>query len=379
MRLAVVIVVLVAVRAEAHAQTRIRASTKLTCACPAEVRVPERGATGLPANAKLWRIDRFGAVHYPTRVPTRQLMGVHVRDRVPATAGEPDTNAPAAPRDVTVTMWARGWSASPLSTTSWMSIAGLSIDAFHDDDVALVRIDIRDDHGIVSLLTTPDRALLCDADFYVTRDDAIVEVRAIDLAGNESEPTTIGVVIGPASLHEYTCTPGGARYSEPCRREHDDRAGCVQHRKVYGDRAGILIGCYVLFLLGWMTLVGVRGGRMLTYPVEPIGRLIAEGVAHRMLRWYVTSTAMLVLGSVGLYAAGASAAPWVLAPLGVAAIVRLLRARRLQRLLEDPQAVTVRREKWLVVQTPGEMAKLRATNADFVEAARSGIPRSEVR
>jgi hypothetical protein len=378
MRLAVVIVVLVAVRAEAHAQTRIRASTRPTCACPAEVRVPERGATGLPANAKLWRIDRFGAVHYPTRVPTSQLMGVHVRDRVLGTAGEPDTTVPAAPRDVTVTMrgWGSDWATSPLDKSSRLDISAVRIQAKYDDDVALVRIDIRDDDGIVSLLTTRARAHLCNADFYVTRDDAIVEVRAIDLAGNESEPTTVRVVIEPGSRHEGLCRPDGARYAE---YGHAGLSHCEQRYGELVNDAGMLVAFYMFFFLGWMTLHGVHSGRMLTYPIEPIGRLVAEGVAQRMRRWYMTSTALLVLGSVGLYTAGVTIVPWLVPPFALAAVVRLVRARRLQRLLEHPQAVTVRRENWLGVQTPDARAKLRASNADFVEAARSGIPRSEVR
>src|SRR5687767_3002535 len=101
------------------------AAKRVMCACPSRVIVPHDGAT-VPQNGKIWVLSHLGAVHYPQRVPLRDLMGVEAHDdffanvRVTKT-DTVDNAAPAMPKNVSVSVFA---TAGPYTEVTSLSVYG---------------------------------------------------------------------------------------------------------------------------------------------------------------------------------------------------------------------------------------------------------------
>lgn len=369
MRFAVVCLIVATFAGEAHALMKKTAS----CSCPVSITLPAPGVTGVPTNAKIWVTSADNSRHYPSRVPTAELSGVQVisPDLAPnddysdgrflvnfSTSSERDDKPPEAPVGVIAYL-------ATVDASTYSEVATLSMHGQFDPETALVRIDIRGRLGVVTMLTTPRWLYVCDPGFWIGDRHVTVEVRSIDLAGNESAPfvieTDVKVELGPDV--RLRCS-GSA---EP----H------VRHDHGFGIVLGVF--SYLLFLLGWVIFLLVRTARAKRYPAEDISRLVAECVAGRMQRWYAVWTAILVAGGIGLHAAGSTIVPLLLTPFVLAALIRLHQARKISRMLEHPGAVATRRAVWLFVQTPDDIAKLRASRSDFEQAKRAGVPTSIAR
>ena len=206
-----VLAVLVVAAGDAHAK-------RVSCACPTVVTVPERGAANVPTNAKLWSFGSPGPHRYMTsdgvEIPNVQTEAPFLQPNQPykndgwmmdfTTGNGPDEVAPAAPTDIYASI-----------TTSAMDahVDALSISARLPDDAALVRIDLRDTAGItMRLLTTPRRMYLCQpSGFVITPGKVHVEIRALDLAGNQSPPvaTEIETTVLPGLDPDLDCRGGG--------------------------------------------------------------------------------------------------------------------------------------------------------------------------
>jgi hypothetical protein len=349
-----VLVGLVVLAGHAHA----RALPDPTCACPTRLVLPERGTAAVPPNARSWVVEAHGAVHYPARVPADQLMGVTATDDSSiATRSDRDDVPPAAPRNVTIAIE---------STGGYADVESIALQGDFDPDTALVRIDIDDGSGVVSMLTTPWRLNLCEPGFQLASRFVTVEVRSIDLAGNESAPhVTRRITAVPGDEAERLHCSLGSEYPE---RHH--RCGTI-------FIAYFVIGIPILFVL--LLVLLVRGTVAKRHVAEELSRLVADGVVRRLLRWNVVWAAMLVGGAIGMNAAGSDAIPAGLSVLIMTALYRLHRTRQIQRMLEHPAAVATRRGPWLFVETPERVSKLRASNADFEQAKRTGVPTSIAR
>ena len=69
-----------------------------------------------------------------------------------------------------------------------------------------MRIDIRDDAGIVSMMLSPQRLELIDPGFWLAGRILTVEIRSIDLAGNESTPFITRVLADVSDTQYEYCT-----------------------------------------------------------------------------------------------------------------------------------------------------------------------------
>jgi hypothetical protein len=331
------------------------------CACPARVVIPERGATNVPINAQIWVLgedrrgrhplvsERFERELAPNATFRDDTIGVEF-----TTSGERDDTPPAAPRDVRVSITTNEFSPYP-------KVASLGVSGHYDPDTAMIEIAIREgDRVPVYVPTTPDRLFLCNLGFRLAMKKVTVSIRAWDHAGNQSSP------------FETTAEVTYVRERQaPCG---DDSALFVPRHRGHAYEMLLYLFFYVPFLIGWGVFLIARGAMAKRSPAEDVSRLVAEGVARRVLRWYVTWAAMLVVGIIGLLAVGSAAVPAGLGPFAIAALIRLQHARSVQRMLDHPAAVTTRRGRWLFVQTPDEVQALRAGDQDFVQAKRAGIP-----
>lgn len=351
---------------------------RISCECPAQIALPD-AAMALPNNAKAWRISEHGAVHYERHVPTAELMGVYV-DALPAdhaVTGELDTTPPPAPTDATVSLTALpAAEGSFAAATGFTYISTLSVFAGFDNhesiyETALVRIDIHDDFGIVSLVTTPSRRYLCEPGFFVSSRTLRVDVRAIDLAGNESAPFSTIVNVERAQQPERSCDrTAGAHGFGPDAIDDDS------HHHGHGFALLFLFLMYPLGLIAWLVIVLVRRAAVRREPAEPISLLEAEEVTRRLLRWQVIWSALLLLATLAVVARVDDDfwilfAPWLFSAFG-----KLFLQRRALRLLDRPEADAARRGRWLVVTSLQSSALVRAADIDFVVAKKRAVPTS---
>lgn len=340
----------------------------VSCTCPTTITVPEQGATNLPSNAKQWLIQGIGAQRYATRAPTGSLSGVTISRLAfdaPTDATAPDTTPPAAPQNVSfsIGMNVPDYASRDLQTPE------ITIAAFgrYDDETALVRIDIHDRDGVVTLLTTPRRLYLCNPDVVIQGDKIDVEVRSIDIAGNESEPFTTTVDVMATAGSDNRCGVAGGH-----RHMHE-------HHHGHGFEILFLLMLYPAGLIAWLVIVLVRRASLKRHVAEPVSLLAAEHVTRRLLRWQIIWSAMLLAGTL-LSVAYIDDDYWIFfAPFLFSAFGQLFLQRRVLTLLERPEADAARRGPWLVVTTLKDSGAVRAADIDFIVARKRGIPTSTVR
>lgn len=327
-----------------------RAIRPVECACPARVVLPHRGANGVPTNTKVWVLGPEGLeILSPNLDP-----GAHYHDAdrgvVFTTGASRDDVAPEAPRDVHVTIAGHG--------ADEIVIDSVALYGMYAPDTALVRVEIVQNGWAEVLTTTADRLFLCEPTLRLRPGSASITIRAIDLAGNESEPymTTTNVLV----TNEFTRSCSG-----PVDHGHESHA----HRLL--PLGVLLIG---LALIGGLVFLAVRRASKKYGPGEPLSLLVAEGVTRRLLRWFVLWSAMQIAAVLGLFAAGATALPVGIAAATTVTLLRIANARRLLRLLDRPGALAVRRGRKLTVVAGTASASLRASNQDFVQAERAAIP-----
>jgi hypothetical protein len=187
------------------------------------------------------------------------------------------------------------------------------------------------------------------------------------------------------AAHEAACAPAGdAMIVNGVVQAPDCALGPTADLEPYhGVRCGMIVVVYAffygIFLLCWAAFVAGRAGLVKRYPPQPVSLLVAEGVTTRQLRWYALWATMQVVGVIGLSAADSDGLAIMLAPFAFTTLVRLALARRVRRMLERADTTAARHGRWLVVTSPDASAKLWASNQDFVQAARAGIPRSIAR
>jgi hypothetical protein len=358
---------------------------RVSCTCPTEITLPERGATGVPINTKIWKVHTIAAVNNAARFPATALQGVQsfANDLPPnaefrldqvgvqfTTSGVRDDKPPVPPNGVYVSLVSAG---SPVPGMGFR-IASLTTYGLYDEDTALVRVDIRDELGVTTLLTTPGRVYLCDPNLYVTTDHVEIEVRAVDLAGNESVPFIVATDVVHTPQAEPTCPStsiGTAAHDEEYRR----------HRHHHGHGFEILL-LFLLFpcgLIAWLVIVLVRRASINRTLAEPVSLLAAEAVVRRLIRWQVIWSAMLIAGTLAV-TTGIDDDLWIFfVPWLFSSFGQLWLQRRALRLLDRPETDAVRRGRWLVVTTLKSSVTVRAADIDFVVGNRRAIPTSVVK
>lgn len=335
------------------------------CTCPTEINLPSPGATTLPKNAKRWHIGAFGGVHTRTVVPTADVLGV--RRTEPAANEWPDielTEAdhvpPAAPDDVTVSISLVD-DVGPYHSLNLLAVGGR-----FDLDAALLRIDMRDPDGVVSFITTPRAARLCVPGAQLLGKEFSVDVRTIDLAGNESVP--VAAHVSTSLVPQAT--------AESCSSEQRE------YREAYGPCVPLFLGpvlVYIIGLVAWILVLAVRGGGARSTPGERITILAAEEVLRRLVRWERIWAAMLLVAILGLYYSGEELFAGLLGPVGIVALCRLFVYRWARSLLDQPDATVVRHGRWLCVTAGRDFRLIRASKRDLAAGQRASIPRSVAR
>ena len=339
---------------------------RVMCACPQTVIVPHDGAT-VPQNGKIWVLPHLGAVHYPQRAPLRDLMGIQAHDDFYANVRVTKTDAvdevpPEMPSNVSLTLFAR---AEPYTEITSLSVYGL-----FDNDTALIRIDIYDPgFGVASFVTSRDRTYLCEPYIVLMGGRSYdVEVRAIDLAGNESAPYATKVELGISHPDDRACG----------RRGSDHYGGHVRHRG-HGMELIALLFFYGLGFIVWLIVIAVRRELARKQLPEDVPMLVAEEVVRRNVRWLAIWCGMLTFATVGLHYARSEMLPLMIGPIAIVNILRLVLAHRVVRALDREEASAVRLGRWLCVKTLRGSYLLRADDMDFVASRRASVPRSIAR
>lgn len=336
------------------------------CTCPTQMVLPQRGATGLPSNAKLWTIDQTSTLEYDAMDTHRHVITMHSESRVPARDddltldGDADHEPPSAPRGVNVS----------ISTAYYgndTQIETLSAWGDFDPDTAIVEIRLWDDATEVTLYTTPRRLYLCRLFIPIGATPLRVSVRAIDIAGNISPPyeTTTDPQLDPERPDPSTQCDGGYH----------------SHHHGHGFEILGLIFLWLILLLCWLVYLLGRRAVAKRGLAEDVPVLAAEEIIRRLLRWQVVWTSMLAIAIFGLYAVDDDMAlvSVMLAPVGVVAFCRLIVVHYASRLLQRGEASAVRYGRWLCVQTLRDSQLVRASDADFVAGKRASLPRSVAR
>jgi hypothetical protein len=346
------------------------AAKHVSCSCPSVVTVPERGATNVPLNAKLWSFGSPGPHTYTTSdgtvIPNVRVEAPQLQPNQPykndgwimdfTTSGETDDIAPAAPLQVYASIMANADG----------TVDAISVSAGLTHDTALVRVDVRDASGAVArLLTTPRRMFLCQPGLRIAPGKLTVEVRALDVAGNQSPPATTDITSstlrGPDP--DLDCSAGGSRYE---RRRHG-----------HGFEVFLLLLGVPAFLLSWLVIVLVRRAGVKRHLAESISLLEAEAIARRLSRWQVLWSGALIGVAIAMqFARDLNDLAILLVPFIFSSVGQLFLQRRALSLLDAPNCDAVRRGPWLVVSSLRDSVTVRASDTDFVVAKRSSIPKS---
>ena len=276
-----------------------------------------------------------------------------------------DTTPPRAPRNVDVWL-VRGYGGAPPSISMYGDYAR---------DTAFVRVEIEQTSSMwVGAVTRIENLWLCSIGRSVRGDRVKVWIRAIDIAGNESEPLVVETEIMSLNQQLSTCDASGL-----VKRPRYGYGGPLALFAVLGNMVYLLYGLLWLAVFGWLiALVATRACATKESAAEPLSRLAAEEVARRNVRWLFAWSAILSVAVVGLSLANYDLIPGVLAPIAFVNVVRLCFARYVLAVLERSDVSAERHGRWLRVTTPGSEYLLRATNADFAAAERASIPRSVV-
>ncbi|HEX7835901.1 MAG TPA: hypothetical protein VF469_00480, partial [Kofleriaceae bacterium] len=204
------------------------------------------------------------------------------------TAAEDDTTPPAAPM-------VRGFAIAVSAYRSGTeSIAELAFDAALGPDVVLLRFDFTIGGRTVSRITTTDgwRELgrpACRTELpFRPGDDVSVSVRAIDLAGNESPPTTRVIHVGRAEPILPAC-------AEP---EH---VKCGMGAALFPLVVILVIAMGCIAFLVVLILQSVRRAPVGRNAVpQPISRLAVERLADQARRRARMVAAVGVLSAIGV-------------------------------------------------------------------------------
>jgi hypothetical protein len=203
---ALLVLVLVCIATPAAA-FRIRNKVPSECVRHGQL-LPERGAVDVPTNTRSWVVD--GASTTSTPVQGLQPHQLYEGPDAPAgfftTGAGPDLEPPATPRIGMVAITVSHGAAFERGNVAHLRISG-SFDA----DTAVIRLRFLDRRGTATYYTTSMWRSVCNPGFLLTTGPVLVEVVAIDLAGNESAPAVVVATAAsedePPSEHDHAAPP----------------------------------------------------------------------------------------------------------------------------------------------------------------------------
>lgn len=330
----------------------------VSCTCPGPFTLPERGATGLPTNAKVWIVDAHSYIQRlepklePNSTFTDDVHGIAF-----TTGADADTTAPDAPRDISVGIAVDAKTRRLISLSAWGN---------YPSDAAFIRIHVQDSAGSFELVTTPRALFLCQSHARIAPGMARVTITAVDIAGNESIPFVTRI--------EPTQAFAPAEELDGCGNN-----GVYRRRHGHGFEILFYMFVYVVVLVSWVIVTLIRRIVARRSLAEPMTLLEGEELVRRLMRWQVAWSAMLIVSMIALlnvHQEDAQLLGMGLAPFALLSLARLFFQRRAQSLLGRADATAVRHGRWLDVTSSVDSVLLRASDMDFVMARRRSIPTS---
>jgi hypothetical protein len=340
------------------------AAARPACRCRTEVILPKAGATGVPTNARFWRIT-------PTTSTPDQPIQVYElaphttydlsAPRLSFTTGDgPDDTPPVDPHigGVAITL-------DPIGS-GLHHVAQLRIDGAFSTDTAAVRVALRTASGTVVLYTTPDELSLCDVDLWLAPGNVDLAITAIDLAGNQSSPVTYNATATVGDHHVAACDEHQPHMMGPCVPFF------------LFEELGWWILCSLAYITPLVIISSARTRRRRAITPDPIALPAVEALARAIRR-----TAILRFAAVGAaitiamrdsdllwYASAALVIFVIVTAVGWDAATKVLRFASY-----DGAAATVRGDE-VTVEVGGKNATLRAAAWRIRRARDHAIPRA---
>jgi hypothetical protein len=341
------------------------ATARPACACRTEVLLPKPGATGVPTNARFWRITPTTSTP-DQRIQVYELAPHTTYDlsapRLSFTTGDgPDGTPPVDPRIGHVAITLDHTAAGVLH-----HLAELTIEGTFSTDTAAVRVALTTPSGTVVLYTTPDELNLCDVDLWLAPGNIDLAITAIDLAGNPSSPVT----------YNATAMVGDEDVAPCNEREPHWRGPCVPFF-LFEELAWWLL-VTLAYLTPLVIVSSARARRRRAITPEPIALPAVEALARA-----IRKAAILRFAAAGAAITIAMRAPAVLWYASAAIVIFIFvtgvgwdAAAKVLRLASyDGATATVRGDE-VTVEVGGKSASMRAAPSRVWRARQHGLPKA---
>jgi hypothetical protein len=331
--------------------------------------LPRSGQTGVPTNARLWRLPGSGFTTTPDQRIQSYDLAPHTAYELTSlnlsfTTGDGPDDAPPVPPTIGTVAITLDHPLVEGGHPIWL----LRISGSFDSDTAVVRVALTSAAGTVTYYTTPDELSVCHTGVPLAPGNADVAITAIDLAGNESAPVT---------------------YNATATVAPDDFPGCHEIRG--GDpHCGIIwlirvMGAWTLLSIasiGYLLIGGaVRASRRETAAAEPFAIPAVEALARAVrLRAAATIAAVAAAASFStrsdeMTMVATLAAPAV-ATVVCVALARWVRAARTLVLTAYDGAIAEVRRDQVTVSVGGKTERMYASPKCVQRARAHGVPRA---
>jgi hypothetical protein len=344
--------------APAHA-LKLRSWWDEPCHCSREHVRPRFGESGVPTNARLWRLPALDSPDERLRLEPNTSYTFSGTSFL--TDAVPDYKPPDAPRNSRV--WIDLFSGDDRTRGPISSIGILTT---LDRDARIVRLTITDAFGSVTYYMAADDLRACSPGLSILAARVRVSLTAIDLAGNESAPEILDV-----QPRVYTAV---------------DQPTCAAPPTPHSPLGIALFGMFVMLgSVGTFAAVSAkkRAGARVNAAVQPLPLPSVELIARmQRFRAAVAIAALVALASItttsyGLFTVIVVGAP-VLAWAAIVALIVLWRTGRALALVAHDDAVAEVRYDHVDIFARGQHAVLRASPSLVLRARAHGVPQARI-
>jgi hypothetical protein len=331
--------------------------------------LPGNGAVDVPTNARVWWLFRdtppsggpLGALQPFTAY---NLPWYHINF---VTGAGPDHEPPAQPNIGVFSIVVTGGSAQDL-----MNVGSLHIAGGFSADTAVLRVRLTDGERVTTYYMPAREPLICEPGFRLHAGTIHAEITAIDLAGNESPPTTYDATSTIVTPFVSSCPRTELGLPAQAHEPADRMASAA----VYGPLGLDMVAGLVILI------VTVRRSRTRTSAIiEPIPITAAEQIARRIRLGSAVAAISLVvtvaaIAPLDIRLAGALAicSPLLLAALWTA-LASWWAAVRMLRITEQDAAATVHHDVVEVV-VADRRSSLRCSRRLIARSRQDALPRA---
>lgn len=353
--LALTLLAVFASSATAHAET--------SCPEPKRVVLPADGATDVPLNARAWTFEP-GVIQRDHVVRSHEIHLMpdteYTVDGASFTTGaDIDNERPAPPKDVRISFFTPS---SDGDEPMWLSMTATT-----SPDTAWIRVEIDDPSGPLAFAAERKFTTACDTGIRLAPGDVRITLRAVDLAGNTSEPVSMTTRV----------------YAKPDRSRRSE----ARHVSTGENSTGIILAILVITVVSIVATGRAarrrRRARAAPGPVEvphygePVSLSVAEA-AIKLLRWrhVIATLVTAVLAAGGMFI---SAPIGFLPGIGLMGYAGQLIADSVAlRNARSDRTIAWREGKVLVLRGPWGCSQLALGDKLLVEAQRAAMPTASV-